>query len=351
MTTLIIPCAGRSTRFGSGKPKYMITHPGGNLMLIEAIQGLNLDQVSNIIITVVKQHIETSRINLNKLQKDFESLTKKTVIFYQLEDFTSSQSETVYKTIKNFNISDSIFIKDCDNTFKTNIESTNAICVSALEPTINATNKSYISVDKYGNISGIIEKKVISNMFCVGGYSFASGYDFIKSYEELLKIKIYDCNEIYISHVIQHMILSGAQFLPQQVDSYYDWGTIEDWEKYKKQFRTLFIDLDGVLFENGSEYFQPTWGESEPLKKNINLINLLFENGKTQIIIVTARKEEFKERTIQQLQKLNVKYHQVIFNLMHAQRVLINDYSSTNKYPSAISINLKRNDDNLIELL
>lgn len=351
MTTLIIPCAGRSTRFGTSKPKYMITHPSGNLMLIEAIKNLNLENVSTIIITVVKQHIEDSKINIIKLQNDLEHLLKKPVTFYVLDTFTSSQSETVYKTIKNFNIEDSIFIKDCDNTFDTIIVNTNAVCVSLLEPTVNATNKSYTSVDKYGNISGIVEKKVISNMFCVGGYSFVSGNEFINSYENLASLNIQDRNEIYISHVIQHMILSGSQFLPQQVANYSDWGTLEDWEKYKKQFRTLFIDLDGVLVENGSEYFSPTWGESEPLNSNIELINSLYSSGKTQIIIVTARKEEFRDKTIEQLKILNVKYHQIVFNMMHAQRILINDYSNTNKYPSAVSINLKRNDDNLIELL
>jgi hypothetical protein len=351
MTTLIIPCAGRSTRFGTSKPKYMITHPSGNLMLIEAIKNLKLENVSTIIITVVKQHVEDTKLNLIKLQNDLEFLLNKSIIFYQLDSFTSSQSETVYRTIKKFNIKDSIFIKDCDNTFDTTINNTNAVCVSLLESNVNAINKSYTSVDKYGNISGIVEKKVISNMFCVGGYSFKSGYEFIKSYEELITLNIQEHNEIYISHVIQHMILSGNQFLPQQVNNYSDWGTLEDWEKYKKQFRTFFIDLDGVLVENGSEYFLPVWGESKPLNKNIELINSLYSNGKTQIIIVTARKEEFKEKTIEQLKSLNVKYHQIIFNMMHAQRILINDYSNTNKYPSALSINLKRDDDSLVDLL
>ena len=33
------------------------------------------------------------------------------------------------------------------------------------------------------------------------------------------------------------------------VTKYYDWGTLEDWNKYKNEFKTLFIDIDGTLLE------------------------------------------------------------------------------------------------------
>lgn len=38
---LIIPAAGKSSRFPGVRPKWMLVHPNGNLMLIEAIRGLN----------------------------------------------------------------------------------------------------------------------------------------------------------------------------------------------------------------------------------------------------------------------------------------------------------------------
>ena len=41
----------------------------------------------------------------------------------------------------------------------------------------------------------------------------------------------------------------------------------------------------------------------------------------------------------------------IIFNLPHCKRYLINDYAPTNPYPSAIAININRNDDNLIDKL
>ena len=42
-----------------------------------------------------------------------------------------------------------------------------------------------------------------------------------------------------------------------KVERYSDWGTLEDWNKYKSEYKTIFTDLDGVLVENSAEYFEP----------------------------------------------------------------------------------------------
>ena len=44
MATLILPCAGKSTRFKNTRPKWSLTHPYGELMLIQGIKGLELDK-------------------------------------------------------------------------------------------------------------------------------------------------------------------------------------------------------------------------------------------------------------------------------------------------------------------
>ena len=44
MSTLIIPCAGRSTRFPNSRPKWSLTHPYGDLMFIQSIKGLDLSK-------------------------------------------------------------------------------------------------------------------------------------------------------------------------------------------------------------------------------------------------------------------------------------------------------------------
>lgn len=344
-STVIMPCAGKSSRFNGGKPKYLRTHPFGNLMMMESLFAIDLSNVSKIIITVVKQHIEDNFVNLEKIISNIENKTKITTEFLILDNFTLSQSETVYNTIIKKNITNSIFIKDCDNYFNSKITENNSVCISNITSDINATNKSYISLDKFGCISGIVEKQIISNKFCVGGYSFSDAVKFTETFKDLSKMVGIEKEEIYISHIIKKMLLDNETFEICEVSNYSDWGTISDWEKYVSQYNTIFCDIDGCLVMNSSEYFSPEWGNSEALQSNIDIINKLYNKGKTQVILTTSRKNSYKEETINQLSKLNIKYHCILFDLSHSKRILINDYSETNKYPSAISINVKRNCD------
>ena len=53
------------------------------------------------------------------------------------------------------------------------------------------------------------------------------------------------------------MIHDGIKFKPVLVSDYIDWGTIDDWEEYKNEYKTLFIDLDGTLVKNSGEYTNP----------------------------------------------------------------------------------------------
>lgn len=66
---------------------------------------------------------------------------------------------------------------------------------------------------------------------------------------------------------------------------------------------------------------------------------ILYKTGKVQIILTTLRKEEYKNIRIEQLNMNKIPYDNIIFNLFHCKRYLINDYALSNPYPSSISIN------------
>jgi choline kinase len=347
MTTMIVPAAGRSTRFGEGRPKWMRTHPAGELMIIEAIRGIDKTNIARLLIVVVKQHIEEYKLNLPKLTA---RIAEQGVVpeFIVLDDFTSSQSETVYRVA---GIDDAIFIKDCDNYFEASPQDVNGVCTSKLAPGINATNKSYIQLDKMGNISGIVEKQIVSDQFCCGGYSFASGREFCKRYEQVAATKEVDSGEVYISHIIQAMLLDGVGFGVQEVGGYLDWGDAKAWKEFCGEWKTLFIDIDGTLIRQSSEFFEPGWGTSEGLPNNIAVVNALFDSGKVRVILTTSRKSEYRQATEEQLVRLGVKHHQVVYDLPAATRVLVNDFADTNPYPSAVAINLERDADDLSDYL
>jgi hypothetical protein len=69
------------------------------------------------------------------------------------------------------------------------------------------------------------------------------------------------------------------------------------------------------------------------------------QKGGCKIIFVTSRPSEFKVVTENKLNECGFKNYQVIYDLPHTPRTIINDYSVSNPYPTAISINVPRDDD------
>ena len=350
MINLILPAAGKSSRFSSHKPKWLLTHPKGNLMIVEALKCLDLQNVTNIYITVLKKHIDQYCKDVDL--KNLFNIENKNITICILDDFTQSQSHTIFETIKINDIKGPIFIKDCDNYFNFTPIVGNYICYTTINDNSinNIHNKSFIMYNNIKQITNICEKKIISNNICVGGYSFKTAKLFINQFNNILKIKI-NYKELYISHLINACLLQNIIFSCKKIYNYLDWGTSEDWTNYCNSFKTLFVDIDGVLVKNSGQYLPPFWGTTDELKKNTDVIRDLYSTGKTKIILTTARKKEFKKITIQQLKKHNIPFDDIIFDLFHCKRYLINDFSITNPYPTSISINLERDNNNLNKYL
>ena len=58
MKNLIITAAGLSTRFEGLKPKWMLTHPKGNWMIVEALKNLDFDNIDKVYLGFLREHIE-----------------------------------------------------------------------------------------------------------------------------------------------------------------------------------------------------------------------------------------------------------------------------------------------------
>src|SRR5205085_12612465 len=102
---------------------------------------------------------------------------------------TRSQAETVARTIEKAGRAGGFLVKDSDNQFVLSgvADSVNYICVDSLNnhDSINPRNKSYIQVDHQGIVTNIREKEVISDLFSVGGYYFASPEQYASHYARL----------------------------------------------------------------------------------------------------------------------------------------------------------------------
>lgn len=345
---LLIPMAGRSSRFPDLKPKWMLTHPSGRFMVVEAISGLNLEDFEKIHFIYLEEH-EQQHHFLKGFREELEDagLLKKSNLI-SLPEQTRDQPETVKAGIVRGNVKGPILIKDSDNYFSVKVPQQNAVCYADLNKIglVKPRNKSYITKDAHDNVLNIVEKLMISSTFCVGGYAFSDAKLFIDALEKLDKVK-----ERYISHVIYQMMLDGQTFNSLETNFYSDWGTIEDWDRFKRSYGTLFVDLDGTLVINSSTHFPPYVGESDPIGPNVEVIRKLQQSGRFQIIITTSRPEKYREVTIRQLERLGVQSKALIMGLFHSKRIIINDYSKSNPFKSCDSINLKRNAEDLKDIL
>jgi len=314
--------------------------PDGKLMIEKSIEGLDLALFDRIVIVCLKEHLD-KYTNIDNIVTSFKNYTGVKPDMAILEESTSSQSETIYQAIKKGNIEGSVFVKDCDNLFTCNPKPANAVSTIDLNNVdlIDAKNKSYVEVDSLGVISNIVEKDVISNFFCCGGYSFESASEFCETYES-----IQSDEEVYISHIIYKMLLNGAEFKILNAHSYIDWGTLREYQHYCKKHLTLFCDVDGVLLKNGSKFAKNGW-RTKGIEKNLAKIASLQSEGYLFLILTSSRPETEEEYTINELKKYGVRTDRCLFGLPHTRRYLVNDYSPTNPYPSAVSINIERDSD------
>ncbi len=354
MRTLIIPCAGKSSRFPGMKTKWLLTHPDGELMIQKAISGFSLTDFDRIIITMVKHHSEKFEAKIITEQVFAISSDSKIEIL-ELDDFTSCQAETVYETIIKKEVKGEIVIKDSDNYVEFDWENKGSFIVGLDvnkfdKEIFRLKSKSFLLVNNQDIITDIIEKEIKSSNICLGVYGFENTELFLEAYDYLMQNKT-NSNEIYLSHVIAYLIGMGkAIFKYNEANKFEDWGTLEDWRNTQKKYSTYFFDIDGVLLKNRGKYGSKNWGNNfEILRDNLETLKSINKNG-GQIIFTTSRDESFRNKLETFFCEEGINFHALIMNCNHATRIIINDFALTNPYPSCKAISIPRN-SNLKEYL
>lgn len=339
---VIIPCAGKSSRFPDTRPKYLLTMPDGRLMLQHAAD--EYYGLFPITFVIVREHSE--RYGSEQVIRGIYGDSVSIVV---LDDFTSGPAETIYEVVKEW--TDTPFIsQDCDGFFDYSIPTRPGFvaCVKIEDyPNLrNAAAKSFALMQDDALI-GIAEKRIVSHNVCVGVYSFPSSVIYCNYFARLRKEK---SGELFLSQMIDSMIENGVKFNVVWANNYVDCGVYESYIEHQKKHLTIFCDLDGVVFYNQSQHLSAN-NYTTPPKIKTSAVKFLIEkqkNGAT-IVFTTSRPTRFAEYTETALDACGFVNYRILYDLPHAPRLLINDVSPSNPWPSATAINSPRDDDQFWE--
>ena len=106
--------------------------------------------------------------------------------------------------------------------------------------------------------------------------------------------------------------------------------------------KTIFCDIDGTLVKHFGNAYTQMKQKPEMLPGVIEKMTEWDQKGYT-VILVTGRRESFREETVKQLTNLGIHFDHLIMSIGSGQRVLINDLKSNSKAPTAIAVNIERN--------
>ena len=246
---LIVPLGGND--YNSLVPRFLSPYQGDvrhQTMFHKSLEEVHVHGFDMILVIVfdnphLHQHLHFLNIGIE--ENEFLKTQQFEIIHIKP---TKSVAETVYMGLKKFfnpnkpgkfelEIDDSeIYIKDFDEkvTISEPLYPNTVYNWSLNKGNItDVEKKSYIRTNPNNTILNIVEKDVISSQFSVGFYSFKKLTDFTTTFENLKQKGIK--NEIYISHIIYQLILSGQQFQTIEVDEYIDLGNDILWEKWVEE--------------------------------------------------------------------------------------------------------------------
>lgn len=221
--SLIVPVAADKPEYENDLPYIFGLNSEGIVICLKSVLGLDLKRFDNIYFTILKKHDERFCIS-ELLNLQFHRLGIDNARVVILDEPTKDQAETIFRTISQEGIVGSIFIKDADSYFSTEIPNSDSVAIYPIEEleTLSPKDKSYVAVDDMSYVTNIIEKSIIGHHISAGGYQLKAS-DFIHYYNKLRKL-----GKLYLSHIIYAMLLDKKSFRPMQVEEYKDWGTKQD---------------------------------------------------------------------------------------------------------------------------
>lgn len=344
MRTLIVPCAGKSTRFPNMKAKWLLTHPDGKLMLEKAISRLPLPLFNRIIITIVRE--QDMRYDAIAIIRQAFSHIKNLEICV-LDNYTKSPAETIALTLEKMQVTGPFVTKDSDNCVELPVQFVDhpnfivGLNLNVFGDVSYLSGKSFLLVNNDGNIQDIIEKKITSERICLGIYGFESVEAFFTAYHALQNTSQH---ELFQSHLISYLI-NQKNFVFRYVETthFEDWATLRDWANVQRAHRVFFIHIDGVLVKNSTKFGIQNWANTyEVIEENVNLLKKMVDDG-VQLVLTTSRTEEHREKLTLLFKKANLNFHTMIMGLHHSGHVIVKNFETNDPFPTCEAFNIANN--------
>lgn len=247
-TTLIMPLAGRGSRFGD---KYQLPKPlldvDGLPMVVRATQCL--PPCSRKIFIAQQEHIDKFQADrtIRKYIPDAEVLG--------IDGVTDGQATTCELGIRHFGVDEDepILISACDHGQVYDTKKYRELMDDPYfgvgvwtftgHPTTRANPKAWgwLKIDRHGNVADVYCKYIPEGMdptttpVITGTMFFRKANYFLDALVSNRRLDFRTNGEFYVDNVLNRCIEAGLRVRPFEIDKYICWGLPEDYEQNKSR--------------------------------------------------------------------------------------------------------------------
>lgn len=239
LLNILIPMAGHGSRFSKAgylDPKPLISVFGKSMIEL-VIENLKPAEDHRFIFVCQSEHLRD--YPLRSLLEIKSPVCK----IIEVNKVTEGAACTALLAKRYINNADQLMIANCDQYIEIDINqylSQLSGDADGLIMTMKDNNDkwSYIDLNDSNEITGVIEKKVVSDEATVGIYNFKRGSDFVTAAESMIFKNLRVNNEFYVAPTYNEMIADGKRIIYFNIgrlgSGMHGLGTPEDLEAFLK---------------------------------------------------------------------------------------------------------------------
>jgi len=224
-----MPMAGRGSRFsrdGIALPKPLIDLEGRPFFWWATESVRRAAPVEALVYVVLEDHVREHEID----RRIREYYPEAEVI--ALPDVTAGAAETAYLGLAGVKGAGPIAVNDCDHVFLcTGLPAATAELSAGADGGLmcfrsDSPAYSYIALNERGELTGTVEKQVVSTFAIAGCYLFANPSMFDELYCRYRDLCLYD--ELFISGLYNLLADDGGRLIKVEADQHCSFGTPEE---------------------------------------------------------------------------------------------------------------------------